>query len=147
MRRPARWYALRRTARDRSSEGPMNEFLQDLRYGSRMLRRSPGLTTAAILTLALGIGANTSIFSVVNAVLLRPLPYPGEGTLVRVYWAWDTSPQDHSVFSTDDVVALRQGAHVLGPVAGYFSPSGGFSLTGLGEPEQVNGAGGTGELF
>src|SRR5262249_33463467 len=91
--------------------------------------------------------ANTSIFSVVNAVLLRPLPYPGEGTLVSLYWAWDTSPQEHGVFSTDDVVALRQETHVLGPVAGYFAPSGGFSLTGLGDPEPGNGRDATAELF
>jgi putative ABC transport system permease protein len=125
----------------------MRELVQDLRYGLRMLGRSPGLTAAAILTLALGISANTSIFSVVDAVLLRPLPYPGDGTLVSVHQTWASSPGDHDVLSTDDVVALREGARALGPVAAYFSPVGGFAVTGPGDPERVNGTAATADLF
>src|SRR5262245_60209648 len=125
----------------------MSALLGDLRYGVRMLLRSPGTTGAAILALALGIGANTSIFSVVDAILLRPLPYADPDGLVRIHQTWSNDPENHDVLSVGDIMALREDASPLGQIAAYYIPSGGFALTGAGEPVQVAGTAATSNLF
>jgi len=112
-----------------------DEMFQDLRFGVRMLLKQPGFTLIAILTLALGIGANTAIFSVVNAVLLRALPYPEPGRLVRF---WESNPgRDWLEFgaSAPNFADWRKQQSVYEQLAAYEFNT--FNFTGSGEPERV----------
>jgi predicted permease len=125
---------------------PMLEtLLQDLRFGLRMLRKNPGFSLIAVLTLALGIGANTAIFSVVNAVLLRPLPYAAPERLVFIY---NSAPgwgiQKLGLFEAE-FLRLRDQARALEQVSLYTSTT--LTLTGAGEPERVSSGTASGELF
>ena len=109
---------------------------QDLRYAVRMLAKNPGFTLIAVLTLALGIGANTAIFSVVNAVLLRPMPYPESERLV---WLSERSPKYPSMtISYPNFIDWRAQQTVFEYI-GVFN-WGTFNLTGRGEPLQLAGA-------
>jgi putative ABC transport system permease protein len=110
----------------------------DLRYGLRMLMRSPGFTTVALLALALGIGANTAIFSVVDGVLLRPLPYPDAGRLVLVSRHFSRSTFPYGNLCLADYVDWRAGNRAFEDPAVFNRRR--FDLTGAGEPEQVGGA-------
>ena len=114
----------------------MEQVLQDVRYGLRSFIRQPGFTLTAVIALALGIGANTAVFSVVYAVLLRPLPYPDAAALV---WVRDTYPAvpDASV-SFAKFMALKRQTRTLAAL-GAVTPAG-LTVTGRGEPEQVRGS-------
>ena len=118
---------------------------QDLRYGARMLLKQPGFTLIAALTLALGIGANTAIFSLVNAVLLRALPYPEPGRLVRF---WETNPgRGWTEFSASapNFAYWRKQQSVCEQLAAYGFNT--FNFTGSGEPERVAALRVTANLF
>src|ERR1700683_5154167 len=113
----------------------MRTLIQDLRYGLRMLRKSPGFTVVAILTLALGIGANTAIFSVVDAVLLRPLAYPDPGRLALLPEANPKRGITDAGMSYPSLLELRDNSHVFSAIAGLASHS--LTLTGRGEPSEA----------
>jgi putative ABC transport system permease protein len=116
---------------------------QDLEYAFRMLRRSPGFTAIAVLTLALGIGANTAIFSVVSGVLLRPLPYPEAGELVRVFTVLPTQP--HFPMAIADFYDYRERSKVFGSSALYAERD--LDLTANERPEHLSGMAVTHEYF
>jgi predicted permease len=113
----------------------METLLQDLRYGIRMLRKSPGFAIVAVITLALGIGANAAIFSVVNGVLLNPLPYPQPEQLVALY-RQNTQFTEASI-PYPNFLDWRRENHSFADLASYRHDD--FNLTGMGEPERLNG--------
>ncbi|HEY2573947.1 MAG TPA: ABC transporter permease, partial [Verrucomicrobiaceae bacterium] len=114
----------------------LETFLHDVRFGMRMLRKNPGFTTIAVLTLALGIGANTAIFSVVNAVLLRPLPYTNPGNLVRIWNMYPPTWQQLGL-SPGDFQDFQKQAQSFSEMAAYVDVPQGFNLTGHGDPLRV----------
>ena len=120
--------------------------LQDLRYAFRTLLRTPGFTAMAGLTLALGIGATSLMFSVVNAVLLRPLPYPGQSRLMLLFNQRTNTPSANTIRLTSlDFDDYKSRAHGFESLAGYVGK--GFTVSGAGEPELVIGEMVTPEFF
>src|SRR6185503_11643582 len=117
----------------------MTNFLQDLRYSARILLKKPGFTFIAVVTLALGIGANTAIFSVVNAVLLQPLPYPEPDRLTQIFLNNPETPQGKGSFGNADFLAVAERSQSFEKVAAIAAGNR-FSVTGGGTPEQVTGA-------
>src|SRR5215216_5674632 len=116
----------------------METFIQDLRYGIRVLLKSPGFTAIALIALALGIGANTAVFSVVNTVLLKPLPYKNSDRLILMFGASLESGQVGGSVSPPDFLDYRQQNTSLERLAAVTGAS--FSLTGGGEPERIQSA-------
>jgi putative ABC transport system permease protein len=113
----------------------MESLFQDIRYGLRTLGKSPGFTAVAVITLALGIGVNTAIFSVLNAVLLQPLPYADPERLVMLWTEYKNGGATRVPASGPEWVELRQRSRLLKDVAAIWVSS--AALTGMGEPEQV----------
>jgi predicted permease len=119
---------------------------QDLRYSARMLRKSPGFTAVAVLTLALGIGANTAMFSIVDAWLLRPLPLKNPQELAAVWRTRSQATRQPAFFDFyHDYLVWSSRNRTFASLAATFEQR--YALTGAGEPEQVHGAVATWNLF
>src|ERR1051325_9959175 len=123
----------------------MNNLLQDIRFGLRMLLKSPSISIVATIALALGIGANTAIFSVVNAVLLRPLPFPNSDSLVAVFETDTQRGQVRGSHSHPNFMDLRAQQTVFERIASYHGAD--YILTGRGEPARLQGEVVTADLF
>ena len=121
----------------------LDSFLQDLRYGARMLRKNLGFTAIAVLTLALGIGANTAIFSIVNGVLLNPLPFPHPQELTVLY-EHTTNFEKFSI-SYPNFLDWQRTNSTFASMAGYRHED--FNITSSGEPERVRGGMVSAEFF
>lgn len=127
---------VKEATRDMWSGASLESFVQDLRYGARMLVKSPGFSLVAILTLALGIGANTAIFSVVNGVLLNPLSFPHSEQMVSIFTQMPNF--DNGSISYPNFEDWRRMNRTFSSMAAYRGA--GFDLTGHGEPERLAGS-------
>ena len=116
----------------------METLLKDIRYGVRNLLKRPGLTAIAIITLALGIGANSAIFSVVNAIVFRPLPYRASDQLVAIWGNLHKTGLDEIEISAPEFTDFREQCKAFEQIAAYATQ--GLNLTGQGEPERLRGA-------
>src|SRR5690242_18663346 len=128
---------------DREPRGlPILDVLsRDLRYTFRTLRRARGFALIAVLILALGIGANIAVFSVVNTILLRPLPFPDAQRLVRIVEKNAASNESGKTYTADATQDFQQQNRSFQSVSGYFAftPPDNFKLVGHGQPMPVTG--------
>jgi putative ABC transport system permease protein len=125
---------LRERSRDAWGFAWLETLLQDVRYGLRQLRRNPGFTAVAVVTLALGIGANTAIFSVVNAALLEPLPFRRPGRLVQL-WETEQAPGNYPLTGPDYLDWQAQNRTLAATT--LYSWTNNENLSGVGEPQPV----------
>ncbi len=123
----------------------MQTLLQDLRFGARMLLKNPIVTLVAIIALTLGIGANSAIFSVVNAVLLRSLPYADAERLAMVWEKKQGGKTDQNVINLGNFFDWKDQNKVFADMAAFFDLT--VNLTGDGEPEEIPGQIVTTNLF
>ncbi|HJP93200.1 MAG TPA: ABC transporter permease [Pyrinomonadaceae bacterium] len=123
----------------------MNTLIQDIRFGLRMLLKSPSVSIVATIALALGIGANTAIFSVVNAVLLRPLPFPHPDSIVSLFETDAQRGQQRGSHSYPNFMDIRAQNTVFERVASYHSSD--YVLTGHGEPTRLEACVATADLL
>ncbi|MBZ5496311.1 MAG: ABC transporter permease [Acidobacteriia bacterium] len=129
---------MKEMCRDERGTRLFEDLLRDLRYGLNQMGRNPGFTAGAVLTLALGIGANTAIFTVINAVLLRPLPYQNPERLVTLLESNPQQGMDRAAVSPPNFVDWSTQSRTLEHIAAY--RYWGFVLAGGGEPERIIGA-------
>ena len=115
----------------------MKNLWKDIRFGVRMLANKPAVTIIAVIALALGIGASTAIFSVVNTVLLQALPYPNGNRLVTLWEKNRPRARDRNVISGANFFDWREQNHSFDDIAVFVNTS--INLTGLGDPEEVTG--------
>ncbi|HXM45821.1 MAG TPA: ABC transporter permease [Bryobacteraceae bacterium] len=125
----------------------LEQLLQDIRYAARTLRKNPGFTAVAILALALGVGANTAMFSVVYGILLRPLPYPDADRIAVVFMHWLPWDNPRANMSMADFLDWKSQTTSFENPSLYASVGRRFDLTGAGDPEQVSGASATSGFF
>jgi putative ABC transport system permease protein len=126
---------LKEDTREVDIVGWLDEAARDFRHALRMLLRNPGFTVVAVLTLALGIGANTAIFSVINSVLLHPLPYHDPDNLVMVWESNSQHPNPHNTVSPPNFLDWQSRNTVFSSMAFIFDERGNF--TGNGDPQEV----------
>src|SRR5579859_562152 len=127
----------------------METLFQDVRYGFRQIAKYPGFSAIAVLTLALGVGANTAVFSVIQTLLLRPLPYHDSDRLVRIYDANEEHGELHGAFSPQDFDDLKRSQTVYQDLAAFsfFPGNSGGTLIGVGAPHYLSTAYVSGDFF
>jgi putative ABC transport system permease protein len=124
----------------------MRDIITDIRFGVRLLSRNPGFAAVALITLSLAIGANAAIFSVVNAVVIRPLPFRDPDRVVMAWWrAEEVKGGEHTPLCAADLLDWRSGSHVFEKVGAYGFDD--FIYTGGATPERVSGVNATADFF